>query len=301
MFIVPMEKRVDIKTGFICNNNCRFCVQAHKKKFGNRGTETIKRDLEEAKKTCSGVVFTGGEVTMRDDILDLVSHAKMLDYEIIQIQTNARMLSYKPLCEKLIKAGANEFSPAIHGHTPKLHDSLTRTKGSFEQTIAGIKNLKRLKQIVITNTVVVKQNYRYLPEISRLLVNLDVAQFQFAFVHPIGNAYKYYDLIVPKMSSAAPYIKKGLQIGVDAGIKVMAEAMPYCIMKGYEDYVSEKFIPETEIMDVDMVIDDYKSVRIKEGKTKFPQCKKCKYDKRCEGPWKEYPKKKGSKEFKPII
>ncbi|MBL7148116.1 MAG: radical SAM protein [Nanoarchaeota archaeon] len=296
-----MEKRVDIKTGFTCNNNCRFCVQAHKKKYGDRNTEEIKKDLKKARKTCSGVVFTGGEVTIRDDILNLVSYAKNLNFEVIQIQTNARMLSYKPLCEKLIKAGANEFSPAIHGHTQKLHDSLTRTKGSFEQTLAGIKNLKRLKQIAITNTVVVKQNYRYLPEISRLLVNLDVDQFQFAFVHPIGNAYKYFDSVVPKMSLVAPYLKKGLQVGIDAGKIVMAEAMPYCMMEGYEDYVSEKFIPETEIIDMDMIIDDYKSVRIKEGKAKFLQCKKCKYDKRCEGPWKEYPKKKGNKEFEPIM
>jgi len=295
-----VNKRVDIKTGFICNNNCLFCAQAHKKYLGNRITGEIKKDLEKARKTCIDVVFTGGEPTIRKDILELVSYAKSLSYRTIQIQTNARILSYLDFCKKIIKAGANEFSPALHGHAAELHDCLTRSKGSFNQTVKAIKNLKKLNQKVITNTVVVKQNYEFLPEIAKLLVSLKVDQFQFAFVHPIGNAMKYFDDVVPKMSLVAPFVHEALQIGIDAGISVMAEAMPYCMMKGYTHYVSENFIPETEIIDVDTIIYDYKQARIKQGKAKFTQCKDCKYDIVCEGPWKEYPEKFGNREFKPV-
>lgn len=294
------EKRVDIKVGFSCNNNCRFCVQAHNRFRGDRTTSEIKKDLEESKKTCSNVVFTGGEPTIRKDIFDLVSCARDLGYKIIQIQSNCRMLSNMPFLKKLIKAGANEFSPAIHGHVAELHDYLTRSEGSFYQTVKAIRNLRELNQTIITNTVVVKPNYCYIPDIARLLVNLKVNQFQFAFVHPIGNAYKYYDSIVPVMSLAAQYIHKGLQIGIDAGIRVMAEAMPYCMMKGYEDYVSERSIPSTEIRMGEIVDMDYTKTRIKEGKVKFLQCRKCYYDKICEGPWKEYPEKRGYEEFMPV-
>jgi len=42
----------------------------------------------------------------------------------------------------------------------------------------------------------------------------------------------------------------------------------------------------------------FKKQRKELGKTKFKQCKKCKYDKICEGPWKEYPEKFGNEEFK---
>ena len=291
---------MDIKTGFICNNNCRFCVQAHKKKFGNRSTADIKKDLEKARKNCSEVVFTGGEVTIRKDIVELVKYAKKLDFKRIQLQTNARMLSYKDLCVKLITAGANEFSPAIHGHTAELHDYLTTAKGSFNQTVKAIKNLKEFKQYVLTNTVVTKPNYRYLPELARLLVKLKVDQYQFAFPHAMGNAMKNFDEIIPRVSLAAPYVHKGLQIGIDAGVKVMAEAMPFCTMKGYEKYCSEFFIPETEIRDINSYDSNYEKTRKEEGKVKFPQCELCKYNKVCEGPWKEYPERFGSEEFQPI-
>ena len=293
-------KRVDIKIGFLCNNNCMFCVQAHKKNLGNKTTEEIKENLREARGRCNGVVLTGGEPTIRKDFIELVSYAKNLGYNLIQIQSNGRMFSSLDFCKKTIEAGANEFSPALHGYCAEQHDFLTKAEGSFAQTVQGIKNLKKLGQNVITNTVVVKPNYQDLEKISELLVKLKVDQFQFAFVHPIGNATKYYDDIVPKIGLAAPHIHKGLQAGINAKVPCMAEGMPYCTMQGYENYISERFIPETEIKDFGINIEDYKKSRIKEGKSKFPQCNECKYDKICEGPWKEYPEKMGNEEFKPI-
>ncbi|MBD3204142.1 radical SAM protein [Candidatus Woesearchaeota archaeon] len=296
-----MQKRVDIKTGFLCNNNCRFCVQAHKKKFGNRTTEDIKKDLLDAKKNeCTGVVFTGGEITIRNDLLELVSYAKKLGFESIQLQSNSRMLAYKSFCKKLIRAGANEFSPALHGHIPDLHDFLTKSKGSFRQTTKAIKNLRELDQYIITNTVIVKPNYRYCKDMAELLVELKVDQFQFAFVHAIANAYDNYDMIVPWVSMARSYIHEGLQTGIDAEIKVMAEAMPYCQMKAYEKYVAELYMPETEIRDINMYDCDYEKTRKVHGKEKFPQCNECKYDLICEGPWREYPEKRGNWEFQPV-
>lgn len=294
-------KRVDIKTGFLCNNNCLFCVQAHKKKFGNRSTKEIKTFLKNAKNNnCQGVVFTGGEVTIRDDILELIKYAKKIKFDRIQLQTNGRMLSSKKHCKELIDAGVNEFSPALHGHIPELHDYLTRSKGSFRQTVKGIKNLRELNQYILTNTVVVKPNFRYLPQMAKLLVHLKVDQFQFAFMHAVGNAWDNYDQMMPWVSLSAPYIKKGLQIGIDNNIKVMAEAMPFCMMKGYEKYCSEYYIPKTEIRDVNNYDSSYEKTRKEQGKEKFTQCNPCKYNPICEGPWKEYSQKRGNKEFQTV-
>jgi len=195
--------RVDIKTGFICNNNCRFCVQADNKCKGNRSFEQIKSDLIDSRKRCTGVVLTGGEVTIRKDFLDIVKLAKELKYEVIQIQTNGRMFASLDFCKKTIEAGATEFSPAIHGYCKEQHDYLTKSKGSFNQTLKGIMNLKSLGSYILTNTVVTKSNYRTLPKIAELLVKLDVDQFQFAFVHPMGNASKNFDNIVPSITLAS--------------------------------------------------------------------------------------------------
>ncbi len=296
-----MGKRVDIKTGFKCNNNCKFCVQAWKKPEGNRPKEDISKDLYDAKKAgCVGVVFTGGEVSIRADFFELLECAHDIGFAEIQVQTNARRFYYMDFCIKAVRAGMNDFGPAIHGHTAELHDSLTQSQGSFNQACQAIKNIKSLGVNVITNTVVVRPNYKFIPEIAKLLVSLDVNQYQFAFMHAVGNAMDNYNKMMPRVSLAAPYIKKGLQIGIDAGKKVMAEAMPYCVMKGYERYTSELYIPETEIRDTTSYDPDFGNTRRTQGKVKFSKCKQCKYDLICEGPWKEYPERMGSKEFVPV-
>lgn len=294
-------KRIDLKTGFLCNNNCRFCVQAHKKKFGNRDTDELKRCLSDAaREGYESVVFTGGEVTIRLDVIDLVRYAKASGFKVIQIQTNGRRFSDMAFCQECIAAGVNQFNPALHGHNPEIHDYLTRSDGAFMQTVRGIRNLKKLNQMVMTNTVITKTNYRYLPHIALLLTKLHVDQFQLAFVHAMGNALKNFDTVVPRKLLVAPYVKQALDIGIAAGVGVMTEAIPYCLMKGYERYVAEDKIPDTKIFDLNAVVENFTDVRRAYGKVKAEQCRECKYFEKCEGPWREYPEHFGWREFVPV-
>ena len=294
-------KRADIKTWFNCNNRCKFCVQGKKRSlYPGKTKSEIENILKEARRDCNSVVFTGGEPAVRKDIIDLVRFAKKLGFETIQIQTNGRMFCYKEFCEAIILAGANEFSPAIHGHNAKLHDYLTGSKGSFEQSIEGIKNLKQRSQTVMTNTVITKFNYRFLPQIAKLLVSLNVDQYQFAFVHALGSAGENFSSIVPRMSKVIPYVKRGLDVGIAVGKMVMTEAIPYCFMQGYEEYVAERIIPRTRIYDYKSITNDFTEARKKEGKLKGPKCIECKHFQCCEGPWREYPEKFGWNEFIPL-
>lgn len=297
-------RRLDLKVGFQCNNRCLFCVQGNRRySCPNKSDQEVKEILKKMKKDHDSIVFTGGEPTIRKELVDWVKYAKKFGYQFIQIQSNGRMFSYKDYCQALIKAGANEFSPAIHGSNAKIHDFLTQAPGSFKQTTQGIKNLREMDQYILTNSVITRMNYKDLPNLAQLLVNLKVDQFQFAFMHINGIIAKSPQLIkkiVPRYQESIPYIKKGIDIGVRAGIKVMIEAVPYCFMKGYEKYISEQYIPFTSVVDNEIELADYSSYRVNKGKAKGPQCKKCKYDKICEGPWREYPEIFGWSEFKPL-
>jgi len=252
------------------------------------------------KDNCDGVVFTGGEFTIRKDCFELVKFAKELGFSRIQIQTNGRMFSNMEFCKKMVKAGANEFGPALHGYKAEIHDYLTSAPGSFKQTVQGIINLRTLGQYIIMNSLVVKPNYRYAPHIAKLFVRLRVNQFQYAFVHAMGNAKKNFNSMVPYKSLALPYLKKGIDIAREGNVKVMVEAIPFCLMQGYEKYVSEIYIPPTRIEERNRVIKDFKEEVKKYGKLKFEFCKNCKFDLVCEGPWREYPEHFGNDEFKPV-
>src|SRR3989338_337178 len=118
--------RLDLKVGFSCNCRCNFCVQGDKRlEFKDKSTEELKKVIEQNFKSgIKQIVFTGGECTIRKDILPLVRHAKETGYGTIQIQTNGRMFYYKSFCSLMVEAGATEFSLSIHGPCAEIHDSL---------------------------------------------------------------------------------------------------------------------------------------------------------------------------------
>lgn len=295
-----MAERVDVKVGFSCNNRCRFCVQGDKReRHPDRDTAAARRLLEQAVADSDSVVFTGGEVTLRKDVVELVRHAAEVGFRRIQVQTNGRMLAYRKLCEELVAAGATEFSPALHGPTARIHDHLTRTAGAFEQTTQGIRNLLALGQRVLTNSVVVRSNYRHLPELAELLVELGVYQYQFAFVHPVGTASADFSAVVPRHALVEPCCSAGLQVGKRAGVQVMTEAIPYCFLRGHEDAAAERYVPRTKIFDAEQVLEDYTEYRLAEGKAHGEPCERCTWRRVCEGPWREYPAHYGWDEFVP--
>jgi MoaA/NifB/PqqE/SkfB family radical SAM enzyme len=296
----PVVERVDVKTGFKCNNRCRFCVQGNKRDlYGNKTTDEVKETLSSARKDSDSIVFTGGEVTIRPDFIELVKYASELGFATIQVQTNGRMLAYKKFAEQTVAAGANEFSPALHGHVPELHDYLTNAQGAFKQTVRAIRNLKELGQPVITNTVITRSNYRHLADIARVLISLKVEQYQFAFVHPVGTVAENFFSETPRMTLIEPFVKRGLSVGLQQNVVAVTEAVPYCFMSGFEKCVAEQYIPRTKIFDARFVVEDYTEFRLTEGKAHGPQCIECTWFSLCEGPWREYPDNYGWDEFVP--
>ncbi len=294
-----MVGRIDLKVGFSCNNRCSFCVQGDKRdRYEDKSVAALRSTLDAARSEgARSVVFTGGEPTMHGGLPALVSHARQLGFEVIQIQTNGRRLSYSKYAAALVAAGATEFSPAVHGPTAEIHDALTRAGGSFEQTVRGIRNVQQLGCPVIVNSVITRANYRHLPQTAALFVELGVRCFQLAFVHALGAAGDNFEAVVPRLSDVEPYVIEALDVGRRAKVRCMTEAIPLCFLRDYERHAAEWIIPRTKVYDADWTIDDYTEYRLNTGKAKGPPCEGCASSASCEGPWREYPEHFGWGEF----
>ena len=297
-----MYTRIDIKISFRCNNLCGFCAQGHKRDlYPDKNAATVAEELKKAYADgVRGVVFTGGEPSLHPAILDLVRIAKKIGFANIQLQTNGRTLAYPGFCAELSRAGATELGPSLHGAKAETHDALTGSAGSFTQSVSGIANAVKTGLPVITNTVITSLNYRELPAIAALLIRLGVKQYQFAFIHIVGTAAENKKRLVPRKTMVMPYLRKGLDLGIRRGIPCYTEAIPFCLMKGYNACVAERIIPAGPVVDADRTIKDYGLYRKTEGKAKGPLCPDCKYFDICEGPWREYPVLYGWKEFTPV-
>lgn len=296
-----MGDRADVKVGFACNNRCVFCAQGEKRAdIGFVPQQELYERLAAVYRPGRGLVLTGGEPTIRRDLVALVARARALGFRPIQIQTNGRMLSYPDLVRRLMAAGVDEFSPALHGPSAAVHDRLTRAPGSYVETCRGIANVIFAGAVVITNTVVVRDNLAHLAATITCLAGLGVRQAQLALVHPVGTAAEHFDEVVPRLTEAAPALAAAIDAGQRLGVRVVVEAVPLCFLRGRLHAAVEAAIPETTVVDLDGEAFQFSDWRRHDGKAKGPPCARCAQAARCEGPWREYPERFGWGDFVPF-
>ena len=296
-----MSDRADVKVGFACNNRCVFCAQGERRSACPAvALPELEKRLIEARKHATGLVLTGGEPTVHRHLVALVRVAKLLGFDPIQIQTNGRMLSYPGVVDVLLRAGATEFSPSLHGSTPELHDALTCAPGSFAETTEGIRNVVASGADLVTNSVVVRQNLHDLFSLVTLLASLGVRNIQLAMVHPVGAAAERFDEVVPRLADVVEPLARAWQAARALGVRVATEAVPLCFLPGTEAMAVEASIPSTTVFDFDGTSIDYSAWRAGEGKVHGPPCESCEARSRCEGPWREYPEHFGWSEFRAL-
>lgn len=303
MSLIDTRARIlDLKITFRCNNTCLFCVAGDKRLlFSDIPAKDIRAALAENRGVRDTVIFTGGEPTIREDLPELVRYAReKCGYETIVIQTNGRALAYRDYAELLVGNGANQFMVSIHAHTPAAHDFLTGRSGSFAQTAGGISNLVSIGATVATNTVITKSTYRNLPDIARLIVLLGARQMQFAYPHLDGRAAVNAARIAPPMTLVIPYLLRALETAEHAGRVALTEGFPLCMLPGREGLALETLHKKIKVIDEGGGIDDFDGHRATKLKAKGPHCPPCRHFAMCEGPWDDYPKLYGWREFIPV-
>lgn len=290
-------KKTVIVMDYECNNKCIFCCNGNKRNnIKPKTTKEIKRELIKAKKNGSTYIeFIGGEPTIRKDFLEVVNFAKFLEFDIIMLATNGRMLSDFVFAKEIIKHGINFIVFSIHGYNSKMHDYFVNVDGAFDQLISGIKNIKKLGLTNIgTNTTIIKQNYKFLEKIGKLIYNLGIKNSEFIFVDPtIGISKENFFSIVPKYEDVSKYVNKLLSFGERKKIDHWyIRYYPLCFIdEKYHHMVSEirekKFFQTVHIAPDFINNEVYKS-REEIGRVKIDKCKKCHFKTICEGYWQEY-------------
>lgn len=306
-------KKAVIITGYKCNSCCRFCMNIGLRDF-YKSTKEIVRDMvfsRERGKT--HLSLFGGENSIRPDIIYLIKTAKKLGFKEIVIGTNGRMFSYKDFAKKIIDAGLTDLYFSIHGHNSRIHDYLTQVSGSFNQLIKGIANVKSLGfKRFGSHTTIVKPNYKYLPQIGRLIYSLGIRSAEFLYVNPsLGGAHRHFKKLMPRISEAAPYIKGCLDIGKRNNILDWAVShVPMCYFAGYEKQINQpdqrRIKNEIQPIESQYIfnqgqssIDNTPHVSVQK-RIKTEKCLDCKYGRVCLGIWKEYIKQFGDAELVPL-
>lgn len=296
-----MDKdRLTIFTSAACNNNCIFCSDRKPDlSFKNAAWLTPEGFLKQSKKIVSldSMLFTTCEPTLNKDLSHFIKLAKQKGYKHICLQTNGRLLSYGSYVDELVKAGLTEVNISVHGSSKKIHEALTRTPGGYAQTIQGLKNMIALKDIfrlkVNTCSTLTRLNYKDLYPLMRMLLSFE--KIDCIILNTLmyaGNAERFFNQLFVSYSDIANEFKKAINklrrlYGCRKELPIKIEAMPFCLMAGYENYVG---IPETPYY----IKDKEKTMLPRSSVTaKTSICASCRYYKVCSGVDIKYAEKIG--------
>jgi MoaA/NifB/PqqE/SkfB family radical SAM enzyme len=321
--IETRKERVHLSIGAVCNNNCLFCMEEDRDgRYVNNSAMTMEkvRWILEQHRGAEEVCFTSGEPTTREDLKDMLELATSLGFDRLSVMTNGRRLSHLPYAASLVKRGLKRFYVSIHGHDEKLHEGLTRTPGSFAQTVAGLDSLAKLKRFgveVHTSTVLTNRNLPFLTEIYRFLRRHGVDQVVFNVMQANGRANTFFDQIFPTYAETAAQFRKFIaEVGEPEPMAFLVD-IPLCTTEGIPDFnrgyveacahydtaenaILDGFDAEAKKHDNGLVLISRKDLD-DATREKRAECKGCKYDAQCEGVWKNYVKRRGWDEMKPVV
>jgi radical SAM protein with 4Fe4S-binding SPASM domain len=169
--------RMDLALTFQCQNNCIHCYAGGPHETSELSTEQWKEVIDRLSQIGVFIVtFTGGEPTLRNDLPELVLYAEKKGI-VTGLITNGRKLKDIDYVKTLEKNGLDFVQVTLESHKAKIHDLITATKGSWRETVAGIKNALKTNIYVTTNTTLSKHNAADFLETIDFLKELGVAAF----------------------------------------------------------------------------------------------------------------------------
>ena len=184
--------RMDLMVSAMTKNGCWHCNQKclHCYAAGQPYSETVELSTEEWKAALARlraanipqVTFTGGEPTLRQDLVELVEAAQWF---VTRLNTNGRLLTPQ-LCQKLYDASLDSVQVTLYAADAQTHNALVGVPG-FEDTVQGIRNAVEAGLIVSVNTPLCSLNENY-AETLRFAHSLGVRYATCSGLIPSGDA-----------------------------------------------------------------------------------------------------------------
>lgn len=271
--------------GYQCNNNCLYCSEAdeYMDNLVPKSFDQIKEEIRKVRRKYDFVNFMGREPTLRKDFLKILKFTQGLNFQQVGFTTNGRMLAYPDFAKSVLETGVNQIVISLNGATPKIHQKLTQVAGSFNQTLAGIKNVMKFKNpevSIIANLPLNKLNYFELKPAIDLVTGLGVKEINLLFIAPLSRRSRS-KKIVMKMSKLGKYVFETIKPYLNnPNLKfLLVEFLPCSLPREAQNY----FFPCLEK---------------NPNKVRLPLCQNCSYREKCDGVLEDYLKLYGSQEFR---
>lgn len=218
---------------FRCNLRCEHCmIEGTMDRLRPSPMSLFWKILEHnvATRRWKGIILTGAEVTLREDLPELALRARDHGFEHVRIQTHGMRLSDTDYCASLVDSGVDEFFVSITAASADSHDAITQTPGSFLRSMKALENLDRFAHVrTMTNTVVTRRSYQQLPGVVGRTSHLErLVQMDFWNYWPMSETDERSLLV--DYTEVAPYLRTAISEARRYGRSVEVKNFPECLL-----------------------------------------------------------------------
>ncbi len=119
------------------------------------------------------VCFTGGEPTLRQDLVTLVCYAEEQGL-VTGLLTDGRRLRDREYADALLLAGLDHVQITLASHRADVHERIVGQAGVWEETVAGLRNMLDGDIYVVVHVLVVPENADSVAETVAYVADLGV-------------------------------------------------------------------------------------------------------------------------------
>jgi len=291
-----------------CNQDCDFCniLEEGGSDFSssNKYVQHMLRQITSLKPDDATVNFTGGEPTLRKDLVMLVAYAKHQGIKRVVVQTNAIRFSQQVYLDAIMRAGLDDALVSFHSHIESLNDKMTRAPGTWRKTVKGIHNALDAGLPVSLNVVLTRDNLDTFPETVEYICR-EFPTLEGVIISPLqphgrilGRMEKY-----PTYEELKVPIRTGAQILMDADIHFY---LSYCENPLCWLLDTFEIEPTQEVrryivrrLNANTCGDCHLSTTMDKDKIKTAACETCYMQDVCFGLWNRYDEHFGHEELRP--
>jgi radical SAM protein with 4Fe4S-binding SPASM domain len=184
---IPLSGTIEITCR--CNLRCDHCynnlpLTSHIPEGGELSTEEHYRILDEITEAgCLWLLYTGGEIFVRKDFLDIYTYAKKKGL-LVTLFTNATLLSPE-VADYLAEWRPYSVEISLYGRSRETYERVTGVPGSYDRCMRGIRLLLERKLPLKLKTLVTRINKHELWEMKRFAEEDLGLEFRFdAMINP---------------------------------------------------------------------------------------------------------------------
>ncbi len=180
------------ETTIKCNLSCAHCRRVEDDEAADTDLSTSQAmglidqlaQLGSAQPFMPVLVFSGGEPLCRDDLFELVAHARSLSVTCA-LATNGTLVD-AAVAQRIKDSGIARVSVSLDGAAAQTHDKLRQQAGSFEKAIQGISCLREADVLFQINVTLTKNNAHQLNDIYELAKSLGAVAVHIFMLVPVG-------------------------------------------------------------------------------------------------------------------